>query len=211
MKRCLRCNSSNSVIETEHTFHDIYKCLVCNYLTPTRIEDCCKSPYQIVSIDDNNRERRRLHRQCIKCGGCVDRTRPLSFKKYAVEIESEFSHYNYEKWKTEQNNETKMLWECVKERNYDTSKYAKYSNYIQSKDWKIKRNEALTRDNNLCQVCKKKPAEEVHHITYENLFCEKLEDLLSVCKLCHNEIHEKLNREELEAIRNKINDKKGIS
>lgn len=208
MKRCSRCNSDNSVIDTKHNFHDIYKCLVCNYLTPVRIDDCCKSPYPIVTIDDINRDRRRLHRQCINCGGCVDRTRPLSFKKHSVEIESEFSHYNYEKWKTEQNIENKMLWECVKERNFDTSKFAKYTNYIQSTEWKIKRNLALIRDNNLCQRCKVKSAEEVHHLTYENLFCEKLEDLLSLCKVCHIEIHEKLDKEKTLEIRNKINENK---
>ncbi|MBC7522975.1 MAG: HNH endonuclease [Flavobacterium sp.] len=100
------------------------------------------------------------------------------------------------------------MWECVKERNFDTSKFAKYTNYIQSKEWKIKRNQALIRDNNLCQRCKVKPAEEVHHLTYENLFCEKLEDLLSLCKVCHIETHEQLDNEKTLEIRNKINENK---
>ena len=210
MKRCLRCNNTDFIIESEHTYHDIYQCVVCNYLTPIRIEECCKKSFLYVAIDDKNPERRRLHRQCLTCGGCVDRNRPLSFKKYSNEIRYEFSHNNYQKWIEERNFETTNLWECVKERNYDTSKYAKYNNYIQSKDWKAKRTEALNRDNNLCRVCGNK-AEEVHHITYENLFNEKLEDLLSVCQKCHIEIHQKIDKEYLEELRKKVIENKGIS
>ena len=127
MKRCLRCNNTDLIIESEHTYHDIYQCVVCNYLTPIRIEECCKKSFLYVAIDDKNPERRRLHRQCLTCGGCVDRNRPLSFKKYSNEIRYEFSHNNYQKWIEERNFETTNLWECVKERNYDTSKYAKYN------------------------------------------------------------------------------------
>ena len=32
----------------------------------------------------------------------------------------------------------------------------------------------------------KSPAEEVHHVTYENVGAEKLEDLRSVCRNCHD-------------------------
>ena len=103
MKRCLRCNNTDFIIESEHTYHDIYQCVVCNFLTPIRIEECCKKSFLYVAIDDKNPERRRLHRQCLTCGGCVDRNRPLSFKKYSNEIRYEFSHNNVseeyiEKW-----------------------------------------------------------------------------------------------------------------
>ena len=208
MKKCLRCKNDNSIIDSEHKFHNIYRCLICNYLTPVRIEDCCKSPFLNITIDDKNQERKRLHRQYLNCGGCVDRTKPLSFKKYSSQIRFEFSHHNYEKWAFERNNENTYLWESVKELNFDTSKYAKYVNYIQSEDWKLKRNEALIRDNNLCQVCQINTAEEVHHITYDNLFNEKLEDLLSVCRICHKEIHIQKDKEELIEIRKNMNIKK---
>lgn len=204
MKKCTRCNNSNLNVHFKHRFNDIYKCLVCEYLMPIAIEDCCKSPFLNVTIDNKNQERLRLHRQCLNCGGCVDRTKPLSFKKYSQEIRFEFSYYNYENWIEEKNAEFANLWESVKELNRDTSKFTKYSNYIQSEDWKLKRSEVLLRDNNLCQVCKKDAAEEVHHITYDNLFNEKLEDLLSVCKICHKEIHSQLKKEELEEIVRKI-------
>lgn len=162
---------------------------------PFGIEDCCRSPFLNVTIDNKNQERIRLHRQCLNCGGCTDRTKPLAFKKYSLEIRLEFSYSNYEKWLNETRDEFRNLWESVKECNNDTSKFTRYSNYIQSEDWKLKRKQVLIRDNNLCQICKKVAAEEVHHLTYDNLFNEKLEDLLSVCKICHKELHIKLSKE----------------
>lgn len=190
MRNCLRCNNNSFIIDSKHKFHDIYKCLICDYLTPIMISDCCKNPFLNITIDNKNHNI-RLHRQCLNCGGCIDRTKPLSYKKYSEEIRLEFSHYNYDNWHEERKNENRNLWESVNERNSETSKFAKYSNYIQSNEWKIIRKKVLIRDNNLCQVCKKNSAEEVHHLTYDNLFREELEDLLSVCKTCHKEIHKK--------------------
>ena len=209
MQKCLRCNNLNLIIDSEHKFHNIYKCLICNYLTPFRIDECCKNSYLYVAIDNENSQRLRLHRQCLYCGGCVDRSRPLSFKLFGSEIRYDFNHNKYHKWIEERNIENTILWENVKESNYDTSKYAKYTNYIHSESWKMKRNEALNRDKNLCQVCGNK-AEEVHHKTYENLFNEKLEELLSVCQKCHKEIHVKIDKERLDELRNRIKKNKGI-
>lgn len=54
-----------------------------------------------------------------------------------------------------------------------------------SDQWKTIRGERLRFDNDLCVFCKS-PAEEVHHITYENAGCERLEDLRSLCRICHD-------------------------
>lgn len=206
MKRCLRCNSEHHSHHSQSDFHNIYKCLNCNYLTPTIIEECCRNPFLNVTIDDKNQERKRLHRQCLNCGGCVDRNRPLSFKKYADEIRLEFSYLNYNNWLSNRGSQTTSLWESVKNENYESSRYLKYSNYLKSENWKLKRSEVLKRDKDLCQVCKENKAFEVHHITYENLFKEKLEDLLSVCRNCHIEIHRQKDEEEKREILKKINE-----
>ena len=58
----------------------------------------------------------------------------------------------------------------------------------------------LTRDENKCQKCKTKNADEVHHLTYENLFKEKLEDLISVCHDCHKKIHDEQREQKLNEI-----------
>ena len=43
--------------------------------------------------------------------------------------------------------------------------------------------------NFICQICRKRPATEVHHLTYERVFNEMACDLLPVCSACHRAIH----------------------
>jgi len=51
--------------------------------------------------------------------------------------------------------------------------------------WKTVRKARLEFDSGLCVFCKS-AAEEVHHVTYENAGRERLEDLRSLCRLCHD-------------------------
>lgn len=200
MRICKRCKSKNIDIEYGSKFHNIHKCLECDYITTKRIEDCCRKPFLNVTVDDKNQERKRLHRQCISCGGCMDRTKPLSFKIYSNKIRYEFSYVNYEEWKKNIEYEREILWNWISESNYNSSDYAKYREYLLSDLWKSKRKEILIRDKNLCQVCKVKPAEEIHHKTYENKYNEPLGNLIALCKECHNEIHRKLNIEKMKEL-----------
>ena len=204
-KKCIRCGKESFVVVNDYRFHTVFRCTNCTYLMPIRIKDCCRDSFLNITLDNTNQERLRLHRQCLSCGGCLDRTRPLSHKQYSSSIRFEFSHNNFSKWNNEVNQELKDLWENVKEDNYSSSRFGKYSNYIQSEKWKAIRDEVLQRDQNLCQECKSTPAVEVHHKTYDNLFNEKLEDLISVCKDCHIEIHKEWDRIAMENIRSKIN------
>jgi CRISPR system Cascade subunit CasD len=54
-----------------------------------------------------------------------------------------------------------------------------------SDQWRAIRAERLAVDCGLCIFCKSQ-AEEVHHVTYENAGRERIEDLRSLCKLCHD-------------------------
>lgn len=54
-----------------------------------------------------------------------------------------------------------------------------------SPQWKAARASRLQLDNNLCVFCKS-PADEVHHVSYENPGQETDSDLRSVCEICHD-------------------------
>jgi 5-methylcytosine-specific restriction endonuclease McrA len=49
----------------------------------------------------------------------------------------------------------------------------------------------LERDDYLCQACLTNKAEEIHHLTYENIYDEPLYQLIAVCKRCHDKIEAK--------------------
>lgn len=67
--------------------------------------------------------------------------------------------------------------------------------YIQTKKWKCIRKEVLKRDGGKCVVCGSKSKLEIHHITYENWKNENLDELVTLCKTCHNAVHDIYSRD----------------
>lgn len=69
-----------------------------------------------------------------------------------------------------------------------------YEEYLRSDLWKEIRTRVIARAVGLCEICKENSVEEVHHMTYERIGSEVLEDLLGVCSICHKIIHEMVVR-----------------
>lgn len=68
-----------------------------------------------------------------------------------------------------------------------------YRKYLLSETWKQKRKKILDRDENRCQICGAKDDLIVHHLTYDfsyNLGDEPDSNLVTVCRMCHEDIHE---------------------
>lgn len=64
-----------------------------------------------------------------------------------------------------------------------------YRNYLKSDDWKHLREKACIRANYKCEFCGA-PYENVHHVSYpKNLKDDTLENLIVVCKACHDKSH----------------------
>ena len=63
-----------------------------------------------------------------------------------------------------------------------------YYEYLKSDEWKKLRKSVLRRDNELC-ICGGK-ATEVHHKTYARVGNEPLSDLVSLCRNCHQNVHD---------------------
>jgi hypothetical protein len=64
-----------------------------------------------------------------------------------------------------------------------------YGWYLGSAFWRERREHILQRANHTCEKCGKRPATEVHHLTYLRVFNEVPSDLLALCRQCHAEIH----------------------
>lgn len=67
----------------------------------------------------------------------------------------------------------------------------KYSQYLSSPEWRAKRKLVLERDNYKCQRCAATRRLQVHHLTYERIFKERLDDLLTLCQPCHRRLHDR--------------------
>jgi 5-methylcytosine-specific restriction endonuclease McrA len=65
-----------------------------------------------------------------------------------------------------------------------------YRDYLQSDDWKYRRDRALRRAGFRCQVCSGNGELHVHHRTYVRRGNEAKGDLIVLCATCHQLFHE---------------------
>ncbi len=64
-----------------------------------------------------------------------------------------------------------------------------YKEHLASEQWKRLSRDTLERDGYECRICGG-TATIAHHLTYEHCFHEEPDDLVSVCRSCHQDIHE---------------------
>ena len=64
-----------------------------------------------------------------------------------------------------------------------------YNLYIKSEQWKEKREDRKFLDGLKCRFCGSAKNLQVHHITYENVPNEDMDDLITLCKSCHEKLH----------------------
>lgn len=63
--------------------------------------------------------------------------------------------------------------------------------YMASREWYAKRNAVIERGGGNCERCRRLPGVHVHHLTYERMGCERLDDLQLLCNPCHEFLHAK--------------------
>jgi hypothetical protein len=57
--------------------------------------------------------------------------------------------------------------------------------YMASREWRLKRQQVIDRAGGVCERCLLASIENVHHLTYERLGDERLDDLQGLCRPCH--------------------------
>jgi hypothetical protein len=68
---------------------------------------------------------------------------------------------------------------------------AKYQAYLCSREWSEKKAAVLARSGGVCERCHQHPVDHTHHLTYQNKYKERLEELAGWCKGCHDFTHGK--------------------
>ncbi len=66
-----------------------------------------------------------------------------------------------------------------------SKKFHSREEYYKSEEWQTKRLFALHRAGHRCDNCASNLKLEAHHLTYENLYNERPEDLTVLCPKCH--------------------------
>ncbi len=184
--QCAKCKGENFKVLTHYEYYDIYECVNCGYWTFPKSKECCRNPHYIVVVEHLDWNKPRVFHQCTNCG-YANRSKCIDSKKYDDLIESDFDKHRFNDREELKFKELTFIKQQFKY--YQNSIYFKYHEYLNSKEWKEKRELVLQRDNFTCQHCKTAPADDVHHISYQTVYKEALSDLLSVCRTCHLEIH----------------------
>lgn len=80
-----------------------------------------------------------------------------------------------------------------------------YAEYLQTERWKRLSIQCKERDNYTCQFCRKHESQlsvplNAHHMTYEYLNNDneqlELDSLITLCKTCHERLHETIDKPE---------------
>lgn len=64
-----------------------------------------------------------------------------------------------------------------------------YHKYLLSPKWRNIRTDILNERGHNCEKCGEKKNLQIHHLTYKNIFNEKPEDLMILCRSCHRKEH----------------------
>lgn len=131
--------------------------------------------------------------QCQICGGQLSRPMTADEKLLAVTGLPDFNSALGEDWIHAEidaydlargiNNERKPL--------YGPTFTPEYRAYLDSPEWRFRRESVLKRDRHTCQACGNRRADHVHHLSYRYLFREPLFDLVAVCSFCHQQLHDR--------------------
>lgn len=68
-----------------------------------------------------------------------------------------------------------------------------YQKYLKSYEWKRTRDERIAIDQK-CQICGRPFDLNVHHMTYGNVPYEKMSDLITLCRFCHEKVESEKGR-----------------
>ena len=68
--------------------------------------------------------------------------------------------------------------------------YKMGAKYREEPEWQVRRVQALTRAGYKCQTCSRRDTTlDVHHNSYENYGDERPQDLVVLCRSCHQNVH----------------------
>jgi len=109
-------------------------------------------------------------------------------KKRADYIRNKCKSQQSQSSKKKENNIIGAYKSCDFIKNFDG-----YKRYIRSEDWRNKRELVLKRDGYRCRNCGSGVGLQVHHKCYDRFGDESLDDLITLCNVCHEKV--KLNED----------------
>jgi hypothetical protein len=129
--------------------------------------------------------------QCLQCGGQV---RAVSKNDPRIRMLTErvaFDETIRQRWEQRATAVLERQRQAMEaEKNAQSAEWWKrYDAYLKTPAWRSKRAQVLERANGMCEGCRRRKAEQVHHLTYEHVGDEFLFELVAICNACHHRLH----------------------
>jgi 5-methylcytosine-specific restriction endonuclease McrA len=105
------------------------------------------------------------------------------------ESRNEKRFYKVKKPKVKNNKQPVKVKSKKEKKKEFVKKKNKYHNYLLSDEWAQLKIDLFQNRGRKCEYCGKTKDLHVHHKTYKNIFNEEPEDLIILCRKCHNKEH----------------------
>lgn len=164
-----------------------------------KLEDCDHKSKKLRTFTASNKSL-SFRIQCLRCGETVEKIKKINLpRNVCIDLLEEFdSNLRLSFLKPIWNLRDKLNKKAIER--YDllkrdalfklqNARKEKYQSYLNSPEWFSLRLKVLGRCNYMCEACRSKPAEHVHHLTYEHIYNEFLWELVGVCNSCHKRVH----------------------
>lgn len=63
-----------------------------------------------------------------------------------------------------------------------------YRDYLKTPWWAFVHDRTIKRAKGRCELCQDATATEAHHTTYERIGCERPDDMVALCRDCHQHV-----------------------
>jgi hypothetical protein len=152
------------------------------------MEDCEHKDMELRNMTHCN----QIKMQCLTCGRSVGNA--FRHSSIAPEVLATMQEFDYEfrdliEERRAEIFKAKVVSRQVQEQLSAAERRSKYEAYLRTPEWRQKRAKVIDRENGLCQGCRERRIEEVHHATYANLGNELLFQLIGLCSPCHRVAH----------------------
>lgn len=135
---------------------------------------------KVWRIDEPRQRRARSETSCALCGGGIQSGALVHAWSF-----TEWMHQGcWEEFRVEP-------WAITREPGRRTVTPAGYRAYIASEQWQAVRRRFWAAGPRPCFCCGREDGpKDLHHRTYKNLGCELLRDLVPLCRVCHDRVHQ---------------------
>lgn len=186
MRTCEECGFIGEFVTENYGSNVITFCPDCY---KSKSDVCTHGKFVLVKyLQNNNPVVRQMCSSCFEMFGSFVKQSGLDISKIKIIEKGLYDKYiedNHRKYSERYSKLNQYYQEWRK------TVWLKYHNdYLNSVQWKEKRDQVLKRDNYLCQACRKNRATQVHHLSYDHWMHEPLFELVSICQNCHERITE---------------------